>query len=98
VITDPQVRRAGMRQRIEELRTALRATRGDKPDGDKPDLATRPTKLAAEGAKRATMSRPAASPAQPAAAQLTCPVLAVTIQGGLIADEPTGAVADAPWG
>ena len=98
VIIDPKVRCAGTRQRIEELRTELRAAPGDKPDGDKPDLATRPTKLAAEGAKRAPMSRTAASPAQPAAAQLSLPVLDVTIQGGLIANEPTGAVVDAPWG
>jgi hypothetical protein len=93
VIIDPKVRRAGTRQRIEELRTELRAA-----PGDKPDLATRPTKLAAKGAKRATMSRTTASPAQPAAAQLSLPVLDVTIQGGLIANEPTGAVVDAPWG
>lgn len=93
MIIDPKVRRAGTRQRIEELRTELRAA-----PGDKPDLATRPTKLAAKGAKRATMSRTTASPAQLAAAQLSLPVLDVTIQGGLIANEPTGAVVDAPWG
>ncbi len=94
-ITDPEARSARTRQRIEALRTELRAEKtGGTEFSPQPDSAPPNVQNRNHGAPN--MAAAAAASRSPPRG--TLPVLGAPVQGGLIAPEPNGTVVDAPSG